>query len=285
MLSELDHRVVDHVAATLNYLPPTSLRPVTYTFEPPPGTPWRNFSAAPERVAIQNGRAVADRLSLDAEGVAFLKHRSRVGDFYDPSEVKAVYYPEAEALVRRAIGAARVLAFDHNVRNLTRAERKQDGAREPVKRVHNDFTHGSGPRRAREVLIAAGFDPEPWLEHRFAAINVWRPIRGPVADSPLAVCDAGSIAAGDLVASDLVYRDRVGETYQVTYNPRHRWWYFPEMQTDEAILIKCYDSALDGPARFAAHSAFDDPTAPRNAPPRESIEVRTFAFFAPEGVT
>ncbi|GAB1537543.1 hypothetical protein NUACC21_01880 [Scytonema sp. NUACC21] len=91
--------------------------------------------------------------------------------------------------------------------------------------------------------------------------------------------DAQSIAPTDLVAGDLVYRDRVGETYAVTYNPEHRWFYFPQMQKDEALLIKCFDSAEDGRARFTAHTAFDDPTSPSDAPPRESIELRTLVFY------
>jgi hypothetical protein len=53
----------------------------------------------------------------------------------------------------------------------------------------------------------------------------------------------------------------------------------PNMTRDEAIVIKCYDSARDGRARFSLHAAFEDPTTPPDAPPRESIEVRAFAFF------
>ena len=110
---------------------------------------------------------------------------------------------------------------------------------------------------------------------------MWRPIRGPLRDAPLAVCDATSVAFADFVPSDLVYRDRIGETYRVRYNPAHRWFYVPEMRADEAVLIKCYDSAEDGGARFTAHSAFEDPTAPANVLPRESIEVRTLVFHNP----
>ena len=109
-------------------------------------------------------------------------------------------------------------------------------------------------------------------------VNLWRPIRGPLRDAPLAVCDARTVAAGDLVPSDLVYRDRVGETYASRYNPEHRWFYVPEMQPDEALLLKCYDSATDGRARFAPHTAFEDPTAGTDVLPRESIELRTFVF-------
>ena len=117
------------------------------------------------------------------------------------------------------------------------------------------------------------------LKRRFAFVNVWRPIVGPVKDSPLAVCDAQTIAPKDWVPTDLIYPDRVGEIYSVAFNDAHRWYFFPDMQPDEALLIKCYDSAKDGRARFAAHTAFDDPTAPADAPPRESIEARTIAFF------
>jgi len=113
---------------------------------------------------------------------------------------------------------------------------------------------------------------------------VWRPMRGPLKHMPLALCDAQSVELHDLVATDLILRDRVSETYRLTYNPNHRWYYFPDMQRDEAILIKCYDS--DGSrARFTPHVSFDDPTTPPDAPPRESIEVRAFVFFDAGSVT
>ena len=147
--------------------------------------------------------------------------------------------------------------------------------RQPVTRVHNDYTEGSGPQRIRDLLPA---EADALIERRYAFINVWRPTKGPVLESPLAVCDARSVAPEDLVGCDIVYRDRTGEIYTVTFSPRHKWLYFPKMQVDETILIKCYDSELDV-ARFAPHVAFNDPTAPADAPPRESLEIRTVAFF------
>ncbi len=118
------------------------------------------------------------------------------------------------------------------------------------------------------------------LRHRVAIVNLWRPIKSPVLDAPLAVCDARSVKPQDLIASDLVYRDRLGETYNLIYNPGQRWFYAPEMRADEALLLKCYDLRDDGAvARFAPHTAFIDPTAPQDAPPRESIELRTFVIF------
>ena len=95
----------------------------------------------------------------------------------------------------------------------------------------------------------------------------------------LPICDAQSLGPGDLVATDLVYSDRVGEVYGAAYDARQRWHYFPDMERSEVILIKGYDSETDGRARFAPHTAFDDPTSPPDAAPRESIEIRTFAFF------
>ncbi len=144
-----------------------------------------------------------------------------------------------------------------------------------MRRVHNDYTEASAPRRLAD-LLGPGAEP---TGRRFAVINVWRPIRGPVQTAPLALADAQSVEPRDIVAADLVYPDRTGEIYYATYNPGHRWVYYPRMDRSEAILIKGYDSLDDGSARFALHTAFDDPTTPPNAAPRESIEVRALVFF------
>jgi hypothetical protein len=100
-----------------------------------------------------------------------------------------------------------------------------------------------------------------------------------VFQTPLAVCDARTIVSSDLLPSDLVYPDWTGETYSVAFNPRHRWYWYPHQLPSEATLLKIYDSAAHGPARLTAHTAFDDPTSPPNAPPRRSIEVRAIVFW------
>jgi len=160
-------------------------------------------------------------------------------------------------------------------RHVPGTEDRRVGLRQPATRVHVDHTANSGPQRVRDLIPE---DAEELLRGRVQVINVWRPIRGPLLDAPLAVCDARSVDLEDLVASDLIYPNRVGETYSVTYRPSHRWFYFPEMRVDEALLLKCYDSETDGRARFAPHTAFRDPTTPADAPPRESIELRTLVF-------
>jgi hypothetical protein len=171
-----------------------------------------------------------------------------------------------------------VIAFDHTLRHRTPGNSRGTAVtpRPPVHRVHVDFTASSGRRKAGEVL---GDADHPLLSKRFAVINVWRPIRGPLQDSPLAVSDARTVPFEDLVATDLIYPDRVGEFYTVKFSPSHRWFYAPQMNHEEVLLIKCYDSAPESIARFAPHTAFTDPTASAHALPRESIEVRTLAFF------
>jgi len=270
---------VDHVDAPLHYLVPMADKPVAYNYEPPPGVPQRTGVYAPHTLAIGNARRLDGRLSLDEQGFLLVSHHSAVADFYDDDEVRALYYPEIERLVKEVTGAVKVVVFDHTVRRRRTGENKV-GLREPVQRVHNDYTELSGPQRVRDLLDPA--EAEQRLKSRFVEINLWRPINGPVEDAPLAVCDASSIAPGDLIAADLLYPDRTGEIYMASFNPRHRWYYFPRMRNDEVLFLKCYDSQTDGRARFTAHTAFDDPTTRPDAPPRESIEIRTLAFFAPD---
>ena len=143
--------------------------------------------------------------------------------------------------------------------------------------MHNDYTEWSGPQRVRDLLPAE--EAEELLKRRFAIVQVWRAIRNPIESDPLAICDARSLDTKDLIAAERRFPHRVGETYQVAYSPRHEWYYFPRMARDEALVFKVYDSEKDGRARFTAHTSFTDPTSPPSAQPRESIEVRTIAFF------
>jgi hypothetical protein len=271
--------LIDHVTGVMTYLVPNGKKPVSYQYDPPPGIPVRSGQYEERAVPVRNGRSLTRELSLDEHGFVITPHDTKVADLSDEAEVTSAYYAEMEQLVKDVTGANRVLVFDHTIRSVPLASQGRKGIREPVKRVHNDYTVKSGPQRVRDLLPD---EAEELLKRRFAVINVWRPLRRPVETSPLALCDARSIAPEDFIATDLVYPDRIGETYAVAYNPAHRWYYFPRQRRDETVLIKCYDSKDDGRARFTAHTAFEDPTSPPDAPPRESIEIRTLAFFPPE---
>src|SRR6516162_774285 len=264
------------VVAPLNFLVPMAEKPVAYNYEPLPGVPVRTGKSEEHEVPIRDARPLIGQLSLDKEGFVLLHHQTAVKNFYDENEILSVYYPECERVMKEATGAARVVAFDHIVRNAAMAALDGSCIKIPAKRVHNDYTAWSSPKRVHDLM---GDEAEELLKHRFAIINLWRPIRGPILESPLTLCDAQSLAEEDLVASDLRYPDRTGETYAITYNPTQRYYYFPRMQADEPVLIRCFDSAPEGAARFSAHTGFDDPTSPTDAPPRESLEVRTLVFF------
>lgn len=267
------------VQAPLNYLVKGDEKPAIYRATPGAGAAKRSGNFEWQTVSIADGRPVIDRLSLDGAGFELRPHATDVSSFYDDEQVRTIYYPEVEQLVKASTGASRVVIFDHTVRIEDTTKRDERAVRAPVRVVHNDYTVRSGPQRVRDLLDTD--DAETFLHHRFAVVNVWRSIGAPVETTPLAIADAQSVAAEDFVATDLVYPDRTGEIYQVAYRPEHRWFYFPKMRRDEALLLKCYDSATDGRARFTAHTAFDDPTAPDDAPPRESIEVRTLISYAP----
>jgi len=215
-------------------------------------------------------------LSLDKQAFILTHHDTEVRDFCDEAELKATYYREVEELVKRETGASKVVVFDHTLRSGDEGEREQRLLREPVLQAHNDYTEWSGPNRVRELLPD---EAERLLERRFAIIQVWRAINQPIRSNPLAVADARSVAPDDLLIAERRYPHRIGQTYRLKYNAAHRWFYFPEMRRDEALVFKVYDSQKDGRARFTPHTAIDDPSTPPGAPPRQSIEARTIAFF------
>ena len=276
--------------APINYLVPMDEKP-TYFLDPPPGTAQDNVSYDLLTVPIYNARVSNPSPSIEREGFEVVGHHTAVADLYDQDAILKTYYSEVERLVSRVTGATRVVAFDWNIRSsavpgteggtvVKEADEELDNIPEqvqpPVRSAHNDYTDLSGPQRVRDIMGES--EAQTLLQRRFAIINVWKPIRGPVCQTPLAICDARTIAPGELVETDLVYTDRTGEVSTLTYNPEQRWYYFPEMRADEAVLLKCFDSEHNR-ARFTAHTAFDDPTSDPGAPARESIEIRTLAFF------
>lgn len=228
-------------------------------------------------MSVRNGRLLAGEISFERNGFVFVDHKTKVADFFDAEQLESVYYPEVELLIKRESGAERVVIFDHTLRSGDEGEREEKLIREPVMSAHNDYTEWSGPNRLREFLPD---EAECLLAHRFAIIQVWRAINQPIQANPLALADAKSVALDDLVVAERRYPHRVGQTYRLKYNPDHRWYYFPEMRRDEALVFKVYDSEKDGRARFTPHTSFVDPASPPNAPARQSIEARAFAFFA-----
>lgn len=274
-----DATALPRVEAALHYVAPTDRPLRSYAYDAPADAPRNEAVYEPHVMPIHDVRPMAGRLSLDDQGFILVDQATAVADLTDEEALRQVYYPETSDLVRAATGAARVVVFDHTIRRRIPGARDRAAGmpRQPVPRIHNDYTETSGPKRLHDVM---GPEAAALEHHRYLIVNVWRPIHGPLQDMPLALCDARTIAAGDLIPSALVYRDRTGETYAVRHNADHRWFYAPGMAGNEAWMFKCFDSDRANPARFAPHTAFDDPTAPADRRPRESIELRTLVLFS-----
>lgn len=227
-------------------------------------------------VDVSDARRELPSSNLDAEGFCLVTQATAVDDFYDDDQVKSTYHDEITALLTNATGASRVEIFDDTRRTSSLALQETRQIREPADIVHNDYTARSGVKRLNDLLPA---EAENLMQRRFAIINVWRSIAGPILDHPLVLCDATTVRPDDLVSVERRAEERIGELQVSLPNDDQRWYYYPQMQMDEALLFKTFDSATDGRTRFTVHSSFKDPTAPADAPPRESIETRCMVFF------
>jgi hypothetical protein len=260
-----------HTEGYFNYIVPTAgEKPFRLNYEPEPGERVTNVSHEIRHLPVQDVRPIAAETNLDREGFALFEHPSALARFDDNTVIETQYYPECAAFVQAVTGAHRVIAFDHIVRNGA-----DETAQQPIQRVHNDYTEVSGPKRVVDLM---GGEADALLQKRFAIVNVWRPINGPVTSMPLGVIGASTIFEDDFIATDLVYRDRCGETYNIRFNNQHKWYYTPSMTDNEVYLLKCFDSDRNV-ARWTAHTGFIDVNSPSDAKPRRSIETRTMVFF------
>jgi hypothetical protein len=266
----------DTIEATLYYIVDDGSQIFTVVATPGGSDARSGGTTDPRRVLIHNGRPQAPDFALERDGFRFVRHDTKIADFFDEEAIKRVYYPEMVDLIKAESGAKRVVVFDHTLRTADKDMREAKKIREVVSRVHNDYTEWSAPQRVRDILPD---EAEELLKRRFAIIQVWRPIRHPVETFPLAMADAQTLSPSDMIVSERRAPGRIGQTYAIKFNPKHQWYWFPRMRREEAYVFKVFDSEKDGRARWTAHTAFADPTSPPNAQPRESIEIRTMAFF------
>jgi hypothetical protein len=228
-------------------------------------------------VAIHDARHLAKSARLDREGFCLNTHRTSVNDFYQLDTYKSAYEDELKNLLLPILNAADLLVFDHTLRSDSSAIRGVHQTRETASIIHNDYTPNSARVRLRDLLSEKAANQR--LQKRFAIVNVWRSISTPAISTPLTCCDAQTVDEKDVIASERRAVDRIGELELVSFNPRHQWYYYPAMNKDEVLLIKTYDSETDGRASRSIHTAFNNPIAPIDAPPRESIESRMLVFF------
>lgn len=270
--------ITESVRATLNYTVDNG-KPVDYYFyEPDPSIQLNPPGTDAHETEIHNGWPMVDKVSVDREGFELRPFEDPFDQFDDDTAVKTAFYAQVVAFVKRHTGAKRVEVFDHTIRKRLPADLKQQTTvqRPAVMLVHSDYTVKSGPQRVHDIVPE---DAEQLLGRRVAFYNVWKPLRHQVEELPLAMCDASTHKPDDMLLMELKYRERTGEIYVMRHSPAHRWFYFPLMQAQQALLLKTYDSETDGRARFMGHTAFEDPHTAPDAVKRESIEVRTMAFF------
>ena len=232
-----------------------------------------------QEVDVHNGRIEKPTSCLDIEGFKLVQQKSEVQDFYNDLEIQTTYHDEVRSLLLAITGAARVEIFDDTHRSSSLGTQKERNTRDPSDIVHNDYTAQSGVKRLQDYFSNDPDQAESAMQQRFAIVNVWRSIAGPIQNFPLVLCDSSTVESEDLVSVERRGENRIGELQVAMQKPAQRWYYFPEMQMDEALLLKTFDSETDGRARFTIHSSFDDHTAPRDAAPRESLETRCFVFF------
>ncbi len=230
------------------------------------------FQLIPKTVRIRDARAAASQLSFERNGFTLIRNPVDINVF-DRTDVEGRYYPEAARMIRELTGASDVIVF----LDVIRSEVREEGA-EPANNAHVDFDKGSLERWIRKLRPA---DADRLLKKRFVNINLWRPVR-PVERMPLAVCDATSVSRGDLVRTVIGQRDDEVDIplsgFNLAYSPDQRWYYFPDMQPDEVLAFRLFDSDMTRP-HLTAHTAFIDPNSRPDARTRLSHEVRTIAFL------
>lgn len=268
------------VPTTVNYTRAVDQLTEIYFYETEKAKGIHEPGDEPVEIQVHDGWAHAKDFTIDKNGFSLHDFHAKHDRWDDDEAVRTDFYPEVVEFLKETTGAKRVLVFDHTIRSERNAQKKltdekNTSQRTPVMLVHCDYTAESGPVRVTQLL---GDEAEDLLSRRLAFINVWKPLNV-VEERPLAMCDVQSCKDEDFFKLFLRYRDRNGENYVMTHSPRHKWWYFPKMNPDQSILLKTFDSATDGRARFVGHTAFQDPSSPPDAAARESVEIRTICFY------
>ena len=238
-----------------------------------------NLTLQETLVDVQDARPIRDQLDLDREGFKLVDHKTSATDFRDPAQL-AQYAKEVIEFVRVLVGADAAFALGPAMPRFGEADKTGDeyfNAR-PARFVHADFTDESAHWHFQ---YSDGISPDDY--GRFAIFNVWRAITPAPQDLPLAVCDASSVGLDDEVEAWAVMDPGgVPLSRQLTSvfrsNPQHKWFYFSNMNVDEALVFKNFDSDRSR-ANRVPHSAFLNPNCPKGVPTRASVEMRIVAMF------
>ncbi len=291
------HEQVRSVQADISYLAPGSH--INRRFAAP-GSEVSTETYEKHCMEVRDGRSIRESFSLDTQGFLLARHKSAVGDFFDKKEVDAVYPDEVVQIVRQLTGADLVAQRGWMIRTSDEPEKPRrkvvgythsGGVQPPASEAHVDYSPEVAERMAQQIF--AQDSPGEKAYTRFIASSLWRAFSAPPQDWPLAICDGSTVTLDDGTTNTLIIVDAIPDHATMLghwpeekttikaaifrHNPKHRWWYFSNMQRDEVILLKFHDSDHSSVLRVP-HTAFHDTSFP-DAHPRLSIEFRTFAYF------
>ena len=245
---------------------------------------------------VHDGRQI-DGLSFEANGFELMTFPSKVENWRDYDEVFDVHGPEVEAFATERLGCDVAMFYPPIIRSPENAKKVEDYA--PILFVHSDFSTDYGPmtwepHRPYREFIQPLLDQKGLTQDdlrnatRMVMIQFWRNI-GPIeADHPLAVCDPRTIDQ-DRVVHTLIteYGGRLLEFEISAFmapeeGDADRWVTYPQMQPDEVLAFRTYDSAEIEAGRpyWTPHSAFRDPSVPDGVDHlRESVEMRALCVW------
>jgi len=246
--------------------------------------PQTNFKKIKYPLTIKSMREPgAGPFHLNECGFQLIELKSKLSehDFWNNEKVQEVYIQEVKDALKNVLGAKYVHVLDYAVRKRHELFPKSTGEHyeydQPTALAHIDFTTEEGERI---VKVLFGDRAGEVLRGRWQAVNIWKPIKGPLNDWPLGLCDTRSVDfKNDTIASDVVFDDFVTENLQIFHNPDFQWYYLPDHNTWEALIFKSGDSArLEGEAIACPHSGFYNPKVGKGEI-RQSLDCRCFVFF------
>ena len=273
------------VHSLIDYLVPTSR--INRRFWAP-GKEFNTGIYAPYPVTIRNAR-LAGPFTLDAHGFCLGRHHTDISDWHNQYAADSPYAAQVAEVAMRLSGADLVVPMGGMMRA---SGATSASVQPPAAEAHVDFTESCAARIAERLYRTAR--PAGPGYRRFIAFSLWRVLSAPPQDMPVALCEGGSvrddegthntkvdvseIPTGEALFAPIEGEENMSAATIFHYSPAHRWWYFPDMEPDEVIFIKFYDSD-HGKAWRCPHTAFRDNTRP-DAHPRRSMEFRAIAYFS-----
>ncbi|KAK4497674.1 hypothetical protein PRZ48_010327 [Zasmidium cellare] len=272
-----------HLVAPISYLGtvPEDEKPYHMMYGDFEGLPRTNISREWQDTVFEDVRGCLPELSFNDTGFAVHPLHSKMAyeDFDDEHKVRSVYFSELEARVKELLGAHEVKFFRYGIRKRhsefpVSTGQEYDFA-QPTSIAHVDATLDS---TRQEMTKQFGDRADELMSRRFQWINVWKPLRGPVNDWPLCLCDASTLSSSDAHATDMVYPDYFTENQSIRFNPSQRWYFLSDHSPDEIIIFKQSDSDPDA-VHGVPHCSFENPATSVTELPRESIEARALVVY------